>query len=110
MLGFMLTTAFISMWITNTATTAMMTPIMEAVLKELDKEYLEEEVDEPVEDEDNMNVTDVEARMQAKEKEANNSGNEVKKEMDLRHDEIELGELGLQTPSRSTSTRQLVDQ
>ncbi|XP_065663998.1 solute carrier family 13 member 2 isoform X4 [Hydra vulgaris] len=37
MLGFMIVTAFISMWITNTATTAMMTPIMEAVLKELDK-------------------------------------------------------------------------
>ena len=27
------------MWITNTATTAMMTPIMEAVLKQLDKQY-----------------------------------------------------------------------
>ena len=35
----MMTTAFISMWITNTATTAMMTPIMEAVLKQLDKQY-----------------------------------------------------------------------
>ena len=33
-------TAFISMWITNTATTAMMTPIMEAVLKQLDKETM----------------------------------------------------------------------
>ena len=42
MLGFMLTTAFISMWITNTATTAMMTPIMEAVLKQLDEEYFPE--------------------------------------------------------------------
>ncbi|XP_066927494.1 Na(+)/citrate cotransporter-like isoform X2 [Clytia hemisphaerica] len=39
MLGFMVTTAFISMWITNTATTAMMTPIMEAVLKQLDKKF-----------------------------------------------------------------------
>ena len=38
-IGFMMTTAFISMWITNTATTAMMTPIMEAVLKQLDKQY-----------------------------------------------------------------------
>ena len=38
MLGFMIVTAFISMWITNTATTAMMTPIMEAVLKQLDEE------------------------------------------------------------------------
>ena len=43
MLGFMLVTAFISMWITNTATTAMMTPIMEAVLKQLDKEYTGQE-------------------------------------------------------------------
>lgn len=34
----MIVTAFISMWITNTATTAMMTPIMEAVLKQLDEE------------------------------------------------------------------------
>ena len=88
----------------------MMTPIMEAVLKELDKEYLEEEVDEPIEEEDNMNVTDIEARMQAKEKEANSDGNEIGKEMDLRHDQIELGELGLQTPSRCASTKQLVDQ
>ncbi len=39
MLGFMLVTAFVSMWITNTATTAMMTPIMEAVLKQLDEQY-----------------------------------------------------------------------
>ena len=38
MLGFMVVTAFVSMWITNTATTAMMTPIMEAVLKQLGKE------------------------------------------------------------------------
>jgi len=38
----MLTTAFISMWITNTATTAMMTPIMEAVLKQLDKQFVKE--------------------------------------------------------------------
>jgi sodium-dependent dicarboxylate transporter 2/3/5 len=37
MLGFMTTTMFLSMWISNTATTAMMVPIVEAVLYELYK-------------------------------------------------------------------------
>lgn len=38
LLGFMGTTAFISMWISNTATAAMMLPIAHAVLKEIKEE------------------------------------------------------------------------
>ena len=52
MLGFMLTTGFISMFISNTASTAMMTPIMEAVLKKLDEQKLAEAADEDMIDED----------------------------------------------------------
>ncbi|KAL1779563.1 solute carrier family 13 member 5 isoform X1 [Sigmodon hispidus] len=35
MLGFMFVTAFLSMWISNTATTAMMIPIVEAMLEQM---------------------------------------------------------------------------
>lgn len=42
LLGFMSTTAFLSMWISNTATAAMMLPIAQAVLLEIkDESYLE---------------------------------------------------------------------
>ena len=39
LLGFMIATAFLSMWISNTATTLMLLPIVLAVIDELEKEY-----------------------------------------------------------------------
>ncbi|XP_022086477.1 solute carrier family 13 member 5-like [Acanthaster planci] len=45
MLGFMLITAFLSMWISSTATTAMMLPIAQAVLQQLKKDNLTQKGD-----------------------------------------------------------------
>ena len=98
----MLTTAFISMWITNTATTAMMTPIMEAVLKELDKEYLGESDEDEDERNGNANDGNLENGVDIK-------NTDKEKEIGITNDVVELKELGLsEAPSRSSSTRKLV--
>ena len=56
MLGLMLPTMFLSMWISNTATTAMMVPIVDAVLIELEADISKgrEDDEEVNEDEDAM--------------------------------------------------------
>ncbi|RXG70849.1 Solute carrier family 13 member 2 [Armadillidium vulgare] len=55
--GFMLTTTFLSMWISNIASTAMMVPIVDAVLKELYKEAFTVNVKEVKEEEEEEEKT-----------------------------------------------------
>ncbi|XP_029468956.1 solute carrier family 13 member 2 isoform X2 [Rhinatrema bivittatum] len=51
-LGFMLVTAFLSMWISNTATTAMMIPIAQAVLEQLHSSKRSLDTSEDMEEEE----------------------------------------------------------
>lgn len=53
MLGFMGVTAFLSMWISNTATTAMMVPIVQAVLEQLNNTAQQEQSSIPETEEKN---------------------------------------------------------
>lgn len=48
--GFMFTTMFLSMWISNTATCAMMVPIVHAILQEVYKAHQQKSVYDPMKD------------------------------------------------------------
>lgn len=72
MIGFMMVSAFLSMWISNTATTAMMLPIANAVLQQLKDTELQAEMPEDQgenESETGLELEDSKTKEGTKEKE-----------------------------------------